>query len=213
MAWEKKALQHLALTRQDLMMRLVWNGLSLGYKRTHLPFETQTHCPNCDDNELETPHHLFVQCTLARTLWIKWGSEWQTTEGERITWRDLINRKKMKHTHWKQRLPPAGGTLDQIWTIVKAAVIRAIWIERNQRVFHPDKKKQDAMTCAHQAGIDIQIHLSSMIRRTSGSDRQQTRLACKALEASSRHHRDLIWRVNNATRHTKTEDVEQPSTA
>ena len=210
--WEKKATQHLTPTRQDLLMRLVRNGLPLGFKRTHLPPPTQTRCPNCNQDEIETPHHLFFQCYFARQLWTRWGTGWTTTNGHRITWRDLVSGERMAHRLWTHPLPPVGGTLDQVWTIIKAAIIRVIWMERNHRVFNPTELAQTTTARSKQAEGDIRQHMTSLLRRTTGRAHAQTQQICTAIAATSRHHRALIWKIRSShhrTRHRRGEP--QPS--
>ena len=188
-------MQHLAPTRQDLLMRLARNGLPLGIKRVAWAAHSHTTCPNCSDNLVETAAHLFYNCKFAKDLWIKWGAGWRTQRGSRLSWTDLITAKRVSHLSWNKELPKEGGILDQVWAIIKGCVIRVIWLERNRRVFHPATGTLTSNHRSHQAMEDIGAHLASIIRRTRGTQKSAALEVFQALQSSTSIYSSIVSRA------------------
>ena len=198
--WEQRAMRHLAPTRQDLLMRLTRNGLPLGIKRIAWAAQSQTRCLNCSENVVETASHLFYNCCFAKDLWTKWGSGWRTFEGASMTWTDIIAAKRVRLTTWTNELPKEGEILDQVWTIIKACVIKVIWLERNRRVFHTETDTLTSNQRSHQAKDDICAHLASILRRTEPAKKRVITEVYKALQTSSPLYYSTIARATEIYR-------------
>ncbi|XP_019257736.1 PREDICTED: uncharacterized protein LOC109235947 [Nicotiana attenuata] len=86
--------------------------------------------------ELETREHLFVECDYAKAIWRrlqKW-LQWQQTPDE---WN--------QHVNWAIRSAKGKSQQAQIFKLVYAECVYAIWIERNNRVFEKKTRSWEAI--------------------------------------------------------------------
>ena len=158
---EHTVCSHLAPTRRDLLYRIVRNALPLGYKRMSWGVEYKKTCPNCEEEEVETAKHLFWECGFARRIWQQLKQPWRGNHNQSATWRDVVVGTDMTLQHSKDNIH------DMIWTIIRACIIRVIWLERNHRIFNPEVNQTQWKVRANQAALDIRAHLESMVRRSN----------------------------------------------
>ena len=182
---ERSHLQLLAPAQKDLIMRLIRNGLPLGYKRLAWNPEAQTKCPNCDSSTVETAEHLLWSCTFAKEIWRRWTIGWTSEHGSSISWKDVVWAAKVSVNNGSRQPQTPTIITGQIWTIIRACVTREIWLERNRRVFDGESYRKDWKHRHIRASNDVKAHLESALRRTKGKKRARISKIISTLIRSS----------------------------
>ena len=164
---EKTMLSVLAPSRRDLMMRLVRNALPLGIKRIHWNTGAQTNCLLCADGHVETPAHLFWNCTYAKEVWSDLPRPWRNQNGGHIGWSTAVKGYEVR------RGGHDSAVCEAFWTIIRACIVRTIWLERNRRYFYPTATLRSSSYRQNQAVDDMKIHIKSWIRRSDSEMKQR----------------------------------------
>ena len=188
MCWirESKSLAQLAPSRRDLMRRLLRNALPVGSKRVHWTVPAQTLCLLCNEGKLETAKHIFWQCTFAKETWGTLTTPWRTHRQTNITWDEVLLGQEVRlgHTHNNQ--------IDQLWSIVRACMIRTIWFERNRRYFYATSPRRTPNYRRNQGRDDIKIHIESWIRREDGEPKDNLINAVKLLTQLATDYTNIV---------------------
>ena len=191
---EAKLLAQLAPSRRDLLRRLIRNALPVGSKRVHWTVPAQTLCMLCNEGKLETAKHLFWQCSFAKETWGTLTTPWRSHRQTSITWDEVLlgTEVRVGHTHNTQ--------VDQLWSIVRACMIRTIWFERNRRYFYATSPRRSPNFRKNQGRDDMKIHIESWIRRADGEHKDNVINAVKLLMQYSAEYANIVIPTpNNAT--------------
>ncbi|GLT88308.1 hypothetical protein SLE2022_063410 [Rubroshorea leprosula] len=86
------------------------------------------------NSSTETPDHLFINCNLASTLWMKCYQWW----GKQYVLGNSCMKVLEQHKWY-------GGpkSLDKGWNIIWFAVVWTLWLGRNDRIFNAKEAKSD----------------------------------------------------------------------
>lgn len=157
----------------DFLYRLQHNALYLGYRLQHLPEATSMCHHGC--GALETAPHLFWYCDFATQIWEGWLSPFRNLFSTAIEWGSVLFFNKLEPTPEAKRR--FGYSLFVTFHIVRAVILRCLWMHRNNIRFHDhqpnliDVKAQvQAVITLHlerfrQATILKQFSHSSLLRR------------------------------------------------
>ena len=184
MCWKKERsmLVNLAPPHRDLLRRLLRNALPLGSKRIHWGDNAQTLCMLCNSNVVETAGHLFWGCQYAAQTWGNIPHPWTNHRRRRVTWRDILLGTDTRINNTNNQ------TVDQLWAIIRACIIRVIWFERNRRYFYANLPTRTPLS-RHKQGIDdIIAHISSWRRRVSDNKKTQLEDAIQSLSYHNPFH-------------------------
>lgn len=184
-AWkaESQTQKWLLPSRKDLLMRLQRNGLPVGSKRKRWGEEYQSTCVLCPDECMETVEHLFWECQYAKGIWVNFEGTWRPKAGNTLTWKNILLGTE---THI-----PSYTLSGKVWTIIRACVLRVVWLERNLRIFNPNRRGKTPMERANQAGLDIRAHIESAMRRSDHTTRAKIAQICDHLRANT-HYDNII---------------------
>ena len=195
---ESTALTQLAPSRRDLLRRMIRNALPLGAKRVHWTIETQTECMLCEEGKVETARHLFWQCTYAKETWGTLPLPWRSHSQNPITWEEVLlgYEVRLAQSHNKQ--------IEQLWSVIRACMVRTIWFERNRRYFYATSPRRTPTQRKNQGRDDIKMHVESWLRRAEGGERDElTKAVIYLIQRSADYANITIPPQNNAT-HTPT---------
>ena len=87
---------------------------------------------------------------------------WRTHRQTTIAWEQVIlgHEVRLGHAHNKQ--------IEQLWTVIRACIIRVIWMERNRRYFYATSPRRTSSFRRHQGKDDIKMHVEGWLRRAEG---------------------------------------------
>ena len=126
-----KMRKHLLPVYADFLYRLQHNALYLGYRLQHLPGDAILCHHGC--GVLETAPHLFWYCPFATQVWAPWLNRFRPLFGSLLDWRSVL----LFHV---EPTPGAqlryGYSLFEIFHIVRAVIVRWLWIHRNDIRFY-----------------------------------------------------------------------------
>jgi hypothetical protein len=126
-----KRSRHVLPVYTDFLFRLKHNALHLGYRFQHIP-DAITKCLfGCDT--LETPQHLFWDCSFARQLWTPLLTPIQPHFDTVLGWSAMVFLPELKQTSSSSET--YGQTLQLYLHCVRVIVLRCLWMHRNERRF------------------------------------------------------------------------------
>ncbi|XP_019241332.1 PREDICTED: uncharacterized protein LOC109221313 [Nicotiana attenuata] len=117
-----------------------------------------TTCILCQ-NQLETKDHLFAECEFTKAIWRKMQQWLQWLPA--MTWN--------QHTKWAIQKAKGESQQAQIFRMVYAECIYAIWMERNHRIFEKKYRNWEAIArevtyiCHVRAAPRVKILLQSFV--------------------------------------------------
>ncbi|XP_019241995.1 PREDICTED: uncharacterized protein LOC109222039 [Nicotiana attenuata] len=152
-AWKCLMFKNDARPKASFIMWLVLQGrLATADRLMRWGIIVDSTCSLCQA-ELETREHLFVECDYAKAIWKrlqKW-LQWQQAPDE---WD--------QHVNWAIKSAKGKSQQAQIFKLVYAECVYAIWIERNNRVFEKKARRWEEIareivyTCHVRAGSRVQ---------------------------------------------------------
>ena len=164
---ERTMLAKLAPSRRDLMLRLIRNALPLGIKRIHWDTDTQKHCMLCSNGSIETADHIFWRCQFAKDTWADLWQPWRNHRNAPVSWIEILKGCEVRLNGQQNKI------IDQTWSIVRACIIRVIWLERNRRYFYANLPQHPPNHRHNQGTDDIKAHLESWCRRAKDKEKEQ----------------------------------------
>ena len=191
---EQAMMRNLAPSRRDLLRRLTRNALPLGIKRIHWDTETQIRCMLCDANAVETARHLFWECPYARDTWGGLVDAWRNHNNAAVGWKEVLTGYEVRVNYTCNKV------VENLWTIVRACIIRTIWFERNRRYFYADLQIRSAAYRHNQGKDDIKVHVESWFRRAKESEKEYLTNAVTYLTSKTE-----IYEMINITSNTPYE--------
>ncbi|XP_019262565.1 PREDICTED: uncharacterized protein LOC109240393 [Nicotiana attenuata] len=151
--WKCLMFKNDARPKASFLMWLVLQGrLATADRLMRWGITMDNTCSLCQA-ELETRDHLFVECDYAKAIWRtmqKW-LQWQQAPDE---WN--------QHATWAIKRAKGKSKQAQLFKLVYAECVYAIWIERNNRVFEKKARSWEAIareivyTCHVRAGSKVQ---------------------------------------------------------
>ncbi|KAH0681710.1 hypothetical protein KY289_019462 [Solanum tuberosum] len=132
MVWNNCQLMNQQSITRDLYLRLIGDGIRLHAKLLTKDrllkwgSKVDTQCMLCQ-NEDETRDHLIVKCSYTRRLWDE-IARWMQMSSD-------IGGNWQQHLTWALKNAKGKTIRAQIFRMVYAEAVYAVWIERNQRVF------------------------------------------------------------------------------
>ena len=182
--WTKEAscLAMLAPSRRDLMLRLVRNALPLGIKRIHWEADAQKMCMLCDLDCVESADHLFWRCQFAKETWAALLRPWRNHRNGTVSWAEVLKGYEVRLDGVSNK------TVEQLWAIIRACVIRVIWSERNRRYFYASLPNRSPAFRHNQGIDDIKAHIESWRRRVADSAKTHLENALQSLAGKPSYH-------------------------
>ena len=180
--WKKEAscLAMLAPSRRDLMLRLVRNALPLGIKRIHWETDAQKMCMLCELDCVESADHLFWRCQFAKDTWAALLRPWRNHRNGTVSWAEVLK-------DYEVRLDGVNNkTVEQLWAIIRACVIRVIWFERNRRYFYASLPNRSPAFRLNQGIDDIRAHIDAGAAECPTPQRHTSRTPCSPSQGSPR---------------------------
>lgn len=161
-------------TSYNVIQRIQYRLLPLGFTRKHTRIPAQFLCPLCGI-ETETYHHLFWSCTPSRELWTTQFEKWRRYITIPITWEMILCPNKVQFNG-----PLPHHLLNLMLWIEIATTTHCIWMERNALTFEA-KPLTPLVFRSKTIDSQIQLHLR-LLEQTSPSP--FTPVVCKNLYTS-----------------------------
>lgn len=148
---------------EDLQFRLAYGLLPTRSRFWFLqgsdPSAIQCIRSNC--TAIETPRHLFLECTHASQLWQVVLSDFDALLANRPAWKDIAVAHDPTVAHgWRQHASIVGD----VWHVTRAIVLRFLWMDRNRCLFD----HQEATPTHAAVGIvymTLAAHVRHLFRR------------------------------------------------
>ncbi|XP_019230405.1 PREDICTED: uncharacterized protein LOC109211327 [Nicotiana attenuata] len=144
----------------DAMVKIWWR-LNAGRRRRRFPADGGQWLRAEGASQLETRDHLCAECDFTKAIWRKM-QQWLQRKGIAVqTWN--------KHIEWAIHNAKGKSQQAQIFRIVYAECIYAIWMERNHRIFEKKHRiweiimREVAYICHVRSAPRVKVLIQSFI--------------------------------------------------
>lgn len=180
-ALQTKSSRYLLPMENDLIWRILHNGLNVGHKLQYA-WDINPKC-SIGCSSIETTQHLFWNCPLAQHLWDYYLGMWRPFWEEDIQWHHVLDPSTLTlRAYFKPRISRAAPL---IFCILRAIVMHYIWFNRNAIVFNEPERTLDVLCLRKRINKSFQRHWVSFLRLAPLNGKNHARRLYKILTDSS----------------------------